>query len=253
MAIFLTVVILLTGCAQRGESDRLETNLIQSETTDQANREDLADLAPVELNLIQFEPPQPGDLIAVMETTMGTIHIRLFPQYAPLAVENFVGLAGQGFYNDSNFHRVINDFMIQGGASNPDGSGATSIFRDENGTPQPFADEFTVALWHFRGALSMANPGSRDSNMSQFFIMQDRHITPAQVDQMRSRQYPEAVIDRYIQTGGRPHLDWGHTVFGHVIEGMDVVDTIAGAATDSSNDRPLEDVLIRSLTFEYYE
>ena len=256
MAILLAVLIFLTACAERGGekiADIPQEIPSQTETGDQPPEGEAAQpgMPELALGLAQFAPVGPDDLIAVIETQMGTIRIRLFPEHAPLAVENFVGLAGEGFYNGSNFHRVINGFMIQTGAANRDGSGATSIFRDEDGNPVPFADEFTVTLWHFRGALSMANPGTRDSNMSQFFIVQD---STADLSQMQASQYPEDVIERYLEVGGAQHLDWAHTVFGHVIEGMDVVDAIAGVETTGRPlDRPLEDVLILSVRIEQGE
>ena len=229
-AIFLAGLFLLTGCAGGvGSPPPLA--------------------APESNDLLQFNPVRPGDTIAVMETSMGTIRIRLFPEHAPVTVENFVGLAEEGFYDGRNFHRVISDFMIQGGAIEHDGSGATSIFRDSAGNPQPFVDEFSDYLWHFRGALSMANPGTRDSNLSQFFIVQNNYVPEQLAEQMRAFEFPENVVEAYVQTGGAPHLDGGHTVFGQVIEGMDVVDAIAALPT-GANDRPVEDVLINSLTIE---
>lgn len=103
---------------------------------------------------------------AEIETTMGSIKIRLFPQYAPKAVENFITHAKDGYYDNVKFHRVIKDFMIQGGDPKGDGTGGTSIWT------QPFEDEFNDILHNFRGALSMANAGS-NTNGSQFFIVQN--------------------------------------------------------------------------------
>ena len=207
------------------------------------------------VTLIQSQPPEPGDTIAVMETTMGTIRIRLFPQYAPITVENFVGLIEQGFYEGIIFHRVIPNFMIQGGCPQGTGMGGMSIFLDEEGNPQPFEDEVVDELWNFRGALSMANAGP-GTNMSQFFIVQSSDpIDEATAAAMREVGFPEEVIYYYSQVGGTPHLDGFpsiHTVFGHVIEGMDVVDAIAGVQT-VPGDRPAEDVEIISITLETAE
>jgi len=213
--------------------------------------EDYFYLNPV--NLVQFQPVNPGDKIAVMETSKGTIRIRLFPEYAPKAVENFIGLSEEGFYNGSLFHRVIPNFMIQSGGTDG-GAGATSIFRDAAGNPQPFEDEFSPDLWHFRGALSMANPGRPHSNLSQFFIVQNNSIGSDTAEQMRAAGFPEPVIEKYLEHGGTPHLDWGHSIFGFVIEGMDVVDAIAAVETAGyPTDRPLEDVFIISVTIEQAE
>lgn len=103
---------------------------------------------------------------ASIETTMGTVKIRLFPQFAPKAVENFITHAKNGYYENTKFHRVIKDFMIQGGDPKGDGTGGASIWKT------PFVDEVSDILHNFRGALSMANSGA-NTNGSQFFIVQN--------------------------------------------------------------------------------
>ena len=256
-ALLLAGLLLLAGCAggttdaALPEDPQQNIDEVPYESPGQPEPEPPPQPEPnlMEVNLVQFQPVNPGDTIAVMETSKGTIRIRLFPELAPRTVENFVGLIEEGYYDGRNFHRVINDFMIQTGALNPDGSGATSFFRDADGNPQPFEDEFSYDLWHFRGALSMANPGTRDSNMSQFFIVQNSEVPEQFIGQMRMIGYPESVIEKYQEHGGTPHLDGGHSVFGHVIEGMDVVDAIAGVPT-GAGDRPLEEILIVSMTVE---
>ena len=255
LTLFLVGLLVLVGCAGGPTTPPPVTAAPQDTNDDEATPpEDAPETASSAgadeaAELLQSQPPNPGDMIAVMETTMGTIRFRLFPELAPLAVENFVGLTEEGYYDGRNFHRVINDFMIQTGALNPDGAGATSFFRDENDNPQPFADEFTTELWHFRGAVSMANPGIPDSNLSQFFIVQAPGLAGGVADQLRAVGYPEYVVDKYTAHGGTPHLDWRHTIFGHVIEGMEVVDAIAGVQT-GMQDRPVEEVLIVSMTIE---
>ena len=238
--------LLLTGCAAGATPPPAATPSASEPEEEQPHN------TTENSGFVQFASPVSGDKIAVMETSMGTIRIRLFPEHAPLTVENFVGLIEEGFYNDRNFHRVINDFMIQGGALNPDGSGGTSIFRDEGGNAQPFVDEFSDELRHFRGALSMANPGMPNHNLSQFFVVQADSIPESFAEQMRGAGFPEDVIAQYQLTGGTPHLDGGHTIFGQVIQGMDVVDAIAAVPTQAG-DRPVDDVLIISLTVETVE
>lgn len=129
-----------------------------------------------------------SQLTATFDTSRGPIKIELYPDKAPLTVANFVNLAKRGFYDGLNFHRVIADFMIQGGC--PEGSG-------RGGPGYRFEDETTNGVRHERGVLSMANAGP-NTNGSQFFIT---HVAT-------------------------PWLDGKHTVFGKVIEGMDVVDAI---------------------------
>lgn len=170
---------------------------------------------------------------------MGPIKIKLFPQQAPKTVENFVKLAQENYYDGVTFHRVINDFMIQGGDPTGTGRGGESIWG------HPFADEFSNQLFNVRGALSMANAGP-NTNGSQFFIVQNQHLPVEMVDQMQQAGYPKEIIERY-QQGGTPWLDHRHTVFGQVIEGMDVVDAIAQTKTNAA-DQPATPVVIKSIT-----
>ena len=114
----------------------------------------------------QLELPAIGEKIAVFETTMGNIYMRLFPQSAPITVTNFVGLVEAGYYNGISFHRVIEGFMIQGGDPEGTGAGGTSVWGGE------FEDEFNANLLNIRGSLSMANAGV-GTNGSQFFINQN--------------------------------------------------------------------------------
>lgn len=114
--------------------------------------------------LKQFEKPQAGEDIAVLNTNKGTIKIRLFPEAAPKAVENFKSLIQDKYYDGIIFHRVINNFMIQGGDPTGSGMGGNSKWE------KPFEDEFDVNFRNFRGALSMANSGP-NTNGSQFFIV----------------------------------------------------------------------------------
>lgn len=161
---------------------------------------------------------------ATMKTNKGDIKIQLFEKQAPMTVENFVRLAEKGYYDGVIFHRVIKDFMIQGGDPKGDGTGGESIWG------HPFEDEFSSQLFNFRGALSMANSGP-STNGSQFFIVQNQNMPK-----------------RYKQ-GGTPWLDFHHTVFGQVIDGIDVVDAIAKVATNNM-DKPNDDVVIEGITVE---
>lgn len=186
----------------------------------------------------QLNKPAANETTAVMHTNMGDIAIRLFPEHAPKAVENFVTHAKNGYYDGIVFHRVIKDFMIQGGDPTATGCGGESIWGHN------FKDEFTPELHNLRGALSMANAGP-GTNGSQFFIVQANSVHPNFISQMKELPdyFPAEAVEAYAQVGGTPHLDYHHTVFGQVYEGMDVVDAIASVATNHS-DKPLEDVKI---------
>ena len=146
---------------------------------------------------------------AIIQTNHGPIHVELYPDEAPKTVHNFVKLANDGFYDSVIFHRVIPDFMIQGGDPTGTGSG---------GPGYTFEDEFNHHKVE-RGALAMANAGP-NTNGSQFFV---------------------------VTTEAAPWLDGKHTVFGRVTDGMDVVDKIAEQPRDA-RDKPHEDVVIESVT-----
>ncbi|MDT9756628.1 peptidylprolyl isomerase [Heyndrickxia coagulans] len=181
-----------------------------------------------------------NETVADMQTNMGTITIKLFPAFAPKTVENFVTHSKNGYYDGLTFHRVIDGFMIQGGDPSGNGTGGESIYG------APFEDEFSERLFNFRGALSMANAGP-NTNGSQFFIVQSKTVDPNMKGQMEQAGYPAEVVETYMEKGGTPWLDFRHTVFGQVIEGMEVVDEIAGVRT-GLQDKPVHDVIIEKIT-----
>ena len=187
----------------------------------------------------QIRNPQQGDTVALMKTNMGDIKILLFPEAAPKAVENFTTHAKNGYYNGIIFHRVIPDFMIQGGDPTGTGRGGESIWG------RSFEDEFSVDYHNIRGALSMANAGP-STNGSQFFIVQAKEVDGgllSQMEQLSDRGFPTECVEDYRTLGGTPWLDFKHTVFGQVVEGMETVDTIAAVKTGYA-DKPVEDVVI---------
>lgn len=186
-----------------------------------------------------------GDTVAVITTTMGDMKFRLFPEAAPKAVENFTTHAENGYYNDLIFHRVIKDFMIQGGDPQGTGIGGKSIWGS------PFEDEFSADAHNYYGALSMANAGPH-TNGSQFFIVQAKDVPVSMLEQMaqlKDQGFPDEVIENYKKMGGTPWLDFKHTVFGQLVEGADVLDTIASVKC-GFQDKPVEDIIIKSITIE---
>lgn len=201
------------------------------------------------MSILNFTELKKGDVIATIKTNFGSIRVKMLPEAAPKAVENFLTHARNGYYNGIIFHRVINDFMIQGGDPTGTGMGGESIWGD------PFEDEFTPDTRNFRGALSMANAGP-GTNGSQFFIVQAGPETiDARMFPMLKRQgkeFSEEAVAKYTEMGGTPWLDGAHTVFGQVIEGMDVVDKIAAVRVDRSS-RPYDEVTIIGITEETVE
>ncbi|KZD90694.1 Peptidyl-prolyl cis-trans isomerase [Lactiplantibacillus plantarum] len=189
-----------------------------------------------QLDLSQVDGPK-----ATIKTNFGDIKVQLFPKQAPKSVENFVGLAQKGYYDGIIFHRVIPDFMIQGGDPTGTGMGGESLWG------KPFEDEFSQEVFNLRGALSMANAGP-NTNGSQFFIVQKPQLDAGMSDQMKQAGYPEEIVTAY-GNGGTPWLDFRHTVFGAVSDGMDIVDKIAAAET-GMQDKPVKDVVIETITIE---
>ena len=192
----------------------------------------------------QLKPLEAGDTLATIKTNMGEIKIKLFPAEAPKTVENFTTHAKNGYYDGLIFHRVIKDFMIQGGDPTGTGMGGESIWEHS------FEDEFDVKLHNIKGALSMANAGP-NTNGSQFFIVQADNVPGNMLDQMKEmpESFPEDIVKAYEEKGGTPWLDFRHTVFGQVVEGIDVVDSIADVAVGTA-DKPLDDVIIETITVE---
>lgn len=157
-----------------------------------------------------------GKEVVVIETNMGTIEVAMYRSEAPKTVDNFEGLAKQGYYNGIIFHRVIENFMIQGGDPTGTGMGGKSIYGDK------FADEISPKLKFDReGLLAMANAGP-NTNGSQFFIT----LVPT------------------------PWLNGHHTIFGEVVSGMDVVKAIGKVETSKPGDKPVKDVVMKSVTLK---
>ena len=271
LAAVIAISAALVGCGsnngQSSQSSSAESSV--SSTVSRVNED--AD-KPVGY---QLDLPAEGEEIAVIDTNMGVMKMRLFPNAAPKTVENFTTLAKQGYYNGQIFHRVINNFMIQGGDPTGTGTGGENIWGTEG-----FEDEFNANLLNIRGSVAMANRG-KDTNGSQFFINQKKAESFEGWDYYTSlynnfRQNQSAFLQAYgscpnvyritddvktlyEQNGGSPTLDGyyrvnqtGHTVFGQIFEGLDVLDAIAAVETDSNTDKPLTDGVSTSITIEQY-
>jgi cyclophilin family peptidyl-prolyl cis-trans isomerase len=195
---------------------------------------------------------QTGDAPVVeIETPYGNIRVKLYNE-TPLHQENFLKLVSEKYYDDQIFHRVIKGFMIQAG--DPDSRNAAPGQALGRGGPgYTIPAEINKDLFHKKGAVAAArlpdnvNP-RKESSGSQFYIVQGRKYTPAELDQMERNGYhilfTEEQRKAYTTIGGTPHLDYDYTVFGEVIDGLDVVDKIASVKKDS-RDRPLTDIKIK--------
>lgn len=205
------------------------------------------------LSFLQVSARKDNRQIVQFETNKGNICIALFDE-TPQHRDNFVKLVSQGYYDGTLFHRVIRDFMIQGG--DPDSKGAPKGKMLGDGGPEytlPAEIRFPD-LYHKRGMVAAAresddvNPEFRSSG-SQFYIVWGRRMNSVEAKKYRQKWYDEGIedthfiIDDYQQYGGTPHLDGSYTVFGEVVEGLNVVKEIQSVSTDR-NDRPLDDVVV---------
>lgn len=204
------------------------------------------------LSIISFYTSNSQTLFSdvVIETTEGNITVRLY-DFTPLHCENFLKLVNGGYYENLLFHRVIKNFMVQTG--DPKSKNAPSSARLGDGGPNyTIPPEFNALYFHKKGALAAARLGDninprKESSGSQFYIVIGQVYSKNQLDQLvtshRHTQFSEEQIKAYTTVGGTPHLDTQYTVFGEVIEGLDIIDKISNVETDP-NDRPLKDIRI---------
>ncbi|MFC2129235.1 peptidylprolyl isomerase [Bacteroidota bacterium] len=190
---------------------------------------------------------KPGKTITI-KTSMGNLRVLLYDE-TPLHQANMIQLIEKGFYDGQIFHRVIENFMIQGG--DPHSVGAERGQRLGTGGPgYKIPAEFSENLFHKKGALAAARMGDdvnpeKQSSGSQFYIVKGQVFTVEQLNSFvksgRCAPLTNAQVEIYTTIGGTPHLDGSYTVFGEVIEGLDVVDQITFEPTDSY-DRPLQNI-----------
>lgn len=206
----------------------------------------------------QFATPSDGDLIAIFTTSLGEVRAVLYPDAAPMAVYNFVGLARTGYYNGTTIWRSQYGFAVQGGDATGTGTGGSTIWSNN-----PYPLEADASLKHYAGALcaAFATGGDVTGGNSQFYFVTalPDSVDQTQQDQLAQNGYSESQIATYAAAGGLPYLDNTDTVFGQVYEGMDVVDAMACVETqkdDDGNDtwRPTEEdaITIESVTIATY-
>jgi len=198
-------------------------------------------------NIVKSQETQTQQRIVEITTSYGTIKILLYDN-TPLHRDNFIKLVSEGYYDGTLFHRVINNFMIQGG--DPDSKNAKpGQMLGQGGPNYTIPAEFNSENYHKKGALAAARMGddmnpTKASSGSQFYIAQGRPYSDAELNQMEFRsgiKYTAEQREVYKTTGGTPHLDGSYTVFGEVIEGLDVIDTIAKLKVGKA-DRPTTDI-----------
>lgn len=198
-----------------------------------------------------FTPPAQGeDIVVLTIRDYGEVKIKLFPDLAPKGTENFTELVKKGFYDELIFHRVMDQFMIQGGDPKGNGTGGVDAWGSETGFEQTISPE----LHHFTGAVAYAI-GSDKMNKSQFFIVTGKQcdeLAFAELNEMAGMSFTGLVKDYYKQVGGYPFLDGGYEIFGQVFEGMEHVLEIQKVATDS-NDKPKSQIQIEKAEIVPYD
>ena len=228
---FLNISCSNTVAQEQSENQTTSTNQeqVQNQTDQAVNQE-----------------PQKEQLVKV-STEYGDMVIKLYNE-TPLHRDNFIKLAKEGYYNGTLFHRVIQGFMIQGG--DPNSKGAAPGVQLGNGGPgYTIPAEFNPKLIHKKGALAAARMGDnvnpkKESSGSQFYIVQGRTLSNLDLNSMGQRmgiKYTEEQKEAYIKVGGTPFLDRQYTVFGEVVQGLEVIDLIAAVKT-IPGDRPEKDV-----------
>lgn len=256
LVIIMTILLFgLTGCGSEDIENSVTSKVESSNTgksTNQTNTQKGGEKVNIDYQTAaekQMAMPQAGDTIAIFHIkNYGDVKVKFFENVAPKAVENFVTHAKNGYYNGVTFHRVINEFMIQGGDPQGNGTGGESIWGED------FAEELSEELVPYRGTLCMASRGLQNSPSlgSQFFITQ-AHYDEQTASYMKSYNYPTELLEQYKTYGGYLSLYQQYTIFGQVYEGMEVVDKIAAVETNSQNDKPLEDVVIENIEVSVFE
>ncbi|WP_317854332.1 peptidylprolyl isomerase [Chakrabartyella piscis] len=277
MAMALVCAFSLAACG--GSSAETTTDATTEAETEEVVTDTEALAEKQEINgVLQVGLPEVGEEVVLIETNMGDIWLQLYPEEAPLAVENFKALIASGYYDGIIFHRVMDNFMIQGGDPTGTGMGGESAYGEK------FPDEISPNLHFYRGALAMANSGA-NTNGSQFFICQNpvaseqiigilEELLAAQGDAEVLQTadgalytvediYTQEVLDYYQEVGGTIELEFimgllyqtnaAYTIFGQVFEGMDVVDAIAKVEVGGDQGTtPVEDVIMESVTLVEY-
>ncbi|MDO4555953.1 MAG: peptidylprolyl isomerase [Lachnospiraceae bacterium] len=254
LTFLMSVIMILTlfaGC-QSNEEESVKDTTSEATTTEAAAEE--ASTAALTLDkkvdiktpktVDQTSEPEEGETVAILHIKdYGDISMKFFYEDSPLAVENFLTLAVNGYYDGVTFHRVIQDFMIQGGDPDGTGMGGTSIWGE------PFANEYSERLAQINGSVAMARTQELDTNESQFFINDNtQEITD---DALAQYDLSDSIAEMFKTYGGNPYLQGQYTVFAQVYDGMDVVDAISATATDT-NDMPVEDIVIESIDVTEY-
>lgn len=259
IAILTGMLFVLTGCGTNNTKNTTNTTSATKTNTSSKNTSTDNNTEKNSIDNVDFKAaaqkqmalPEEGETIAIMHIKdFGDIKFKFFKDVAPKAVENFLTHAKNGYYDGLTFHRVINEFMIQGGDPLGTGTGGESIWGDGFGT------ELDYKLVPYRGSLCMAMSQLPNSIGSQFFITQANYSENME-SALKKGGYPDGLISQYKEYGGYLSLYLQYTVFGQVFEGMEVVDKIANVKTETTSngqaDKPINDVVIEKIEVTTYK
>lgn len=245
---------LFTGCdkKEKTNSDDVLASSFYSSDKEMSDYELCCDEKSKYKDIANYKKPEKGDEIIVMTIKdRGEVKIRLFPELLPRACANFAGLVKSGYYDGLSFHRVIKEFMIQGGDPTASGKGGDSIWGSD------FDGGYSKYLANVSGALAYANSGGTSSDNSQFYIVTGKKYSEEQLNQFSTAyniEFSKKAEEAYLENGGAPWLDGGnYTVFGQVIEGLDIVKDVCDNTETDAENRPVSDVIIEKVTIEKYK
>lgn len=206
-----------------------------------------------EMEFIQLEEPEDGQPIAVIKTNKGDMTAALYPEYAPNTVDNFVNRANEGYYDNTKIFGIYEGYYAATGSSSDDGSTGAS------NDGQLIENEYSPKLWPFKGALCSFSPtiGYGDS---RYLICNTFQFTDEDVEEMKGipnadkeQLFPDELIDAWLENGAIPTFSGMYTVFGQIIEGMEVFDGIMSVGSDSETLVPNEDIIIYTVEITEYK
>lgn len=235
------VMMLMSGCS-------IFSNSAYSTYTSRAINYDYS-----QMELIQFDEPEEGQTMAVIKTSKGDITAVLYPEYAPNTVDNFINRANDGYYDNTKVFGIYEGYLVATGSDSDDGS--TGVSNDG----KLIENEYTPNLWPFRGALCSYSTtvGYGDSryiicNTIEFtdeMMAQIRNVTDANKEQL----FPEELIAAWVEHGAIPQYGGLFTVFGQIIDGLEVIDAMIAVGYDSESYKPNEDIIIYTVEITEYK
>lgn len=199
------------------------------------------------MEIVQLNPPEDGQQIAIVTTTKGVIKAVLYPEYCPNTVENFVQLANEGFYNGQKVFAIEPSNAFMAGSDSDTGETAKTI------TGKDIKNEYHDNLWPLKGAL--CSIGSREGRGdSRYFFVNTVQIDPVLESEMEKNGYPKKAIEGFVKAGGAPSLARQYTVFGQAYEGLDVIEEITKVDIEDEKSKiPVEEIIIEKIEISTYE